>query len=53
LGDFGREDLGTESTVLKAALNCSNGVLRVVMGRIIPLPCRGVYNDRPDNSMLV
>lgn len=42
---LGSEDLGTESTVLMAAFNRSNGVLGVVMRGIIPLPYRGVYND--------
>lgn len=42
---FGSEDFGTDSTVLMAVFNRSNGVCGVGMVGIIPLPCCGVYND--------
>jgi len=42
---FGREDFGTDSTVLMAACNRSNGVCVVGMASMIPLRFREVYND--------
>src|SRR5262249_42308956 len=50
---FEREDLGTETTALKAAVNCSKGVFDGVLTGILPLSCQGVYNDSFDNPTLV
>ena len=44
--DFGREDLGTESTVPMAAFNRSNGVCVVGMGSIIPFLCKELRSDK-------
>ena len=47
---LGREDLGTESTVLMAACNRSKGVLDVGMMSIVLVSYKGVYNDSPGKS---
>ena len=51
--DLGREDFGTDSTVLMAAFNRSNGVCGVGMIGIIPLSSPVVYNDPLSKSVKV